>query len=372
MELSYDNQRFCRILNKDNGVICFEVDENLTLDDRKLYWNIPAEKLAFYHINRHGDTSDKVSLCHTSFSDSDRILYYQQDPFFQMMGRAYGCHRPVILSPDVIWLLICQGFNRYIRENAEKLRHLFVDHEDVAIITVDSVYYDPDNADWDRIVQKFAEEISKSTKADLSAVITADFTTTGTVEKVASQITLMDTVKPYFDYVYGGYICGIPSITLKGTPEDWKKVYLKAKKLAKYGVNAWIRKLSYVLKEFVSAAEGNPRKTFWKSIVKRYRPQELQRRHCGYFGGKLSSMDGWILRLFPEGQSCQIQRKVLFDSTMPPEIVSVPIKFQVSDGKNIIEQYNMDLYSGIVGLSEDDNLALEAKVGWFVCRNIEN
>ena len=44
--------------------------------------------------------------------------------------RAYNSHEDIILSPDDIWLMICIYFCQYVNENAEQLRHLFVEHEE--------------------------------------------------------------------------------------------------------------------------------------------------------------------------------------------------------------------------------------------------
>ena len=38
--------------------------------------------------------------------------------FYDAMFEAYAHHRPVVLSPDMIWLLIAQGFAQHINKNA--------------------------------------------------------------------------------------------------------------------------------------------------------------------------------------------------------------------------------------------------------------
>ena len=58
----------------------------------------------------------------------ERYAYYGEDPFFKGMIDAFADHRPVVLSPDVIWFLICQGFAHYVNDNPEEVRNLFVDH----------------------------------------------------------------------------------------------------------------------------------------------------------------------------------------------------------------------------------------------------
>ncbi|MCR5821266.1 MAG: DUF4419 domain-containing protein [Bacteroidaceae bacterium] len=49
------------------------------------------------------------------------------------------------------------------------------------------------------MIDKFASQIDQHTKGDIAKTVTADFTTTSPVERVASQITLMESVKKYFN-----------------------------------------------------------------------------------------------------------------------------------------------------------------------------
>jgi hypothetical protein len=42
---------------------------------------------------------------------------------------AYNSHEDIVLSPDDIWIMICIYFSKYVNDNAEKLRSLFVDHD---------------------------------------------------------------------------------------------------------------------------------------------------------------------------------------------------------------------------------------------------
>jgi hypothetical protein len=49
---------------------------------------------------------------------------------------AYNSHEDIVLSPDDIWLMICIYFSKFVNENAEQLRSLFVDHEGKKKLTV--------------------------------------------------------------------------------------------------------------------------------------------------------------------------------------------------------------------------------------------
>ena len=50
-------------------------------------------------------------------------------PFLLAVTTAYDKHYPLVLSPDMIWLLILQGLASHVNANAEALRKRFVAHE---------------------------------------------------------------------------------------------------------------------------------------------------------------------------------------------------------------------------------------------------
>ena len=52
------------------------------------------------------------------------------------VGIAYADHYPLVLSPDVIWLAIAQGFAMHVTANAERLRERFVRHKGKVTIGV--------------------------------------------------------------------------------------------------------------------------------------------------------------------------------------------------------------------------------------------
>ena len=70
-------------------------------------------------------SSDALSCYRSSITGP--IQGYCQQAFLQNILTAYRHDLPICLSPDDIWLLICQGFAQHVNFNAEELRSLFVD-----------------------------------------------------------------------------------------------------------------------------------------------------------------------------------------------------------------------------------------------------
>ena len=186
----------------------------------------------------------------------DSLVSYRYHSFFQGMYQAYADHRPFVLSPDMIWLLISQGFARHINANQEAMRDYIVDFsgKQSLIVKTDKQLEDP-TLSWNEIFPQFTEQIKKQVGNSLVETLTCNFSTTTPLEKIASEITIMESVKPYFEFIVIRIVCGIPEITLEGTPEDWEKVLSKAKSLKGYKLEWWISELEPLLEEFVKEFE---------------------------------------------------------------------------------------------------------------------
>ena len=350
--------------------VTFVVDENLS----------PVEN---YNVEKYQETGSKAlkgifrdegvpgdthAMIAKSFSDDERFYTFTgKDVFFKTIVRAYAEHRPLVFSPDMIWVLISQGFARYVNAHPEELRDQLVNHSGKMELVVQS---DKDllseDADWEKMMGDFTAQINENTKGDIAKTITADFTTTGITERITSQITLMETMKSYFDYVVHYIACGIPSVTLTGTPQDWQKVLEKTQQLQKYAVGPWTKRLVPILTEFVKASEGKADQAFWQSMVKKRRQNELEGGGCDF--RKPTKLDGWILKFFPD-ENGQTLDQVPHTHKMPSERVYVDFKYKVispADG-TVLTDIPMQLVAGFIG-TEVDTLthALTPKMGWVV------
>merc|ERR1711953_1350860 len=79
------------------------------------------------------------------------------------------------------------------------------------------------NNDWPIVFPKFEELIRENIGEETTNMITQEFSTTSAVDKITMQIVLMDVVESYFEYS-GMCGCGIPSVQLTGTTEDWEAI----------------------------------------------------------------------------------------------------------------------------------------------------
>ena len=353
-----------KIIKQSKGSITFVVDEFLEpINKKNRYFD--GNEIAKLMMSDENIRTDQYGLVATSFSDKKELLYLGRDAFYQCIVKAYANHQSLALSPDMIWLLISQGFARYVNAHAEELRSKLVNHEgkkELVVFTNSNIYA----AEWPKLIDGFGSQIDKYTKKDIAQTITANFTTTGPVERVASQITLMETVKSYFEYVVMRIGCGIPSITLEGTPDDWRSVLKKTKQLEQFGLGEWTKSLEPILTEFIRASEGKPNQQFWQGIVKKDRVKELV---GGAYAstGKTTQLDGWMLKFFPNEDGLTLD-SVPHTKKMPSERVRVGFKYKESDlNGNIIGQMPMELWAGFIGAEEDvATNTLRPKIGWLV------
>ena len=211
-------------------------------------------------------------------------------PLIGALHEAFSSHRPVSLSPDIVWLTICQGVAHHVNANAETLRHRLVNHEGKLKIEVrrnDLVKGSLENP-WPSVVAEFSAAIREYLLSEARDLVVADFSTTGPMERAAFEVVLLDTLQAFFRYEVIT-ICGIPSITLEGTVDDWKKLAQRVKEVGRFGLGWWIEQLEDICAQFVAAAEGDVDRGFWESIYKWQGPK----------GSGSPYVSGWIVKLFP-------------------------------------------------------------------------
>ena len=294
---------------------------------------------------------------------NDNLCNLGHDNFFKCLVVAYASHRPIVLSPDIIWTLIAQGFCQHVNNNPEALRDRIVYHEKDKIkltITTNEELHSP-NVRWDDLLNAFDKQIAESTKDNLADVMRADFSTTDKTARIVSQMTLMSSVKSFFDYEIRS-LCGIPSITIEGSPEDWNKILKKTEQLRKYDLDWWVDDLKPILNEFIKASEGNVDKAFWRNIVKKDRPEKFVGGGCSM--DRPTELDGWFLKLMPyikKGQ--RTPKKVAHNYEMPAQVISVDFVYN-----NLQKKTPMEMLCGFVGVEVDSTTnAMRPKLGWMVC-----
>lgn len=297
----------------------------------------------------------------------ERLVGIGVNGFLQTVHTSYAEHKPLTLSPDEVWLAICQGLSIHINENMDSLAKVLYKPKYLPrqVAHVRNDFLNDGYVYWEDLIDSMANATRKFTNVDLYSLMVQPFSTTTQVEKTALQITLMECHQEHVSYE-SETGCGIPYVHLRGTTEDWRKIKSSLDNLKSYGLSDWASALKPVMEEFVQASLGKPNIAFWKSI---YKTTDY------YMVGHVS---GWILKFFPylyHGSREKLSPNpylaghdyVLSDvdfSQFPSGLSVAHVKW---DNYGIIE--NVSLCSGFVGMRQHKDGALEPAISWFVCKD---
>lgn len=274
---------------------------------------------------------------------------------------AYHEHRPLALSPDVIWLTICQGMSFHINLNFKLLENKIYKngHPEKISIRIDTIT--SDYTQWNIAVDSLTQQMRKYVDSYFYEAFVPQFSTTSPIDHVAYQITLLDAQKNAFSYIIDSG-CGIPWIVLKGTTEDWELIKDKLSILDTLEMTEWKTSLTPIIDEFIKASKGNANKKFWMNIYK-------DKTEYGTF-----AITGWIHKLFPYLVSGEknpfLNKKVtvsddLVSNKFPGSTVKVPFTWH-----NVFENRTDSLYfwSGIWGAKQYGDKTLEPFISWALTK----
>lgn len=318
-----------------------------------------------------------------------KVVASEYHPFVAAVNAAFCDHRPLVLSPDMLWLLIAHGLARHVNANSNALRRQFVQHEGKMKIVVrrdDFVKGSPENP-WSEVLGEFSAQIMNHIGAVNHSNIVAAFSTTGPIEKAANEIVMMDTLKSFFKYELISR-CGIPEVKLEGNTEDWIELSNRTKVLGDtYELDWWTNRIVPTLERIARNVAGADDPDLWNSIYK------IDSRSGGPY------IDGWIVDFFPYLQTNVFVRKEsdelvedwkeafanrehirkvkiekrnwLFDGgrgdgittdSLPGSLCIAPFNWQY-----FARYYEMDFIAGFIGYTQNSqDFAVRPKIGWAV------
>ena len=309
-------------------------------------------------VNTVDEIASQSKIIANSFGDRQIVGKYGYNPFFFGLCEAYANHRPVVLSPDVIWILISQGFANHINSNSRHFRNQIVDFDDRKELEIE-VVGEPEKTDWYNVFESFYSGLSQDVKDNLAETLLCDFSTSTKVDRLVSQATIMETVESYYDFIVIYLVCGIPSITLEGTVEDWERVKEKTLALEKYDLGWWTDRLVPILDEFIAASKGNADIAFWKEMVHITKPGTC---------GDSRVIDGWITDLYPYDRDGKRMNggKITDTDKLPGEISKVRIRTVYNNGLSSEAGPDVEVWAGIFGLEQnEENFAIKPVTGWL-------
>ncbi len=315
--------------------------------------------------------------------------------FLLMVHIAFDQHKSIVITPDNIWLLICQGFAQHIKENTQKFRnHIYGRSEKTTISVRRDDFVLGRHNPWEEVFPEFTKGVNEYIGDKIYNNTVLQFSTSTLRETTAFEIAFMDAMSVYFDYSFVS-LCGIPEIRLAGSKDDYLKMINALDFLNGYDLKWWTSHVVPILEQFIAAFDGKADYGFWNSIYKLN----------SFSGGPYIS--GWITRLFPYTQShiaketrddgwfsklmskvsrgeepepytrCKDFETEYYRNTFanirdehvykmghfPNGISKVPFKWQYLNKK-----LDMHFISGFIGIRETDNV-LSSEINWVVARD---
>jgi hypothetical protein len=323
-----------------------------------------------------------------AFSHDDRfeaIADREIHPLALAVHTAFSEHRPLLLTPDVIWLTIAQGFAQHVNHHAEELRSSFVSHQGKEKLVAQSDNLPTLPAEWAEVIEQWTLHLRDRVGADVYRLMECNFSTTTPITRIASHVVMMDAFQQYFDFVMLS-VCGIPEISLLGTVADWQSIYDRVANLSQYNLSWWTDRLLPICQEFVNTAAGKPDRDFWQCI---YKPQAVY---------AADYITGWLADLFPylrhgmtkapivrnhlldldrcelPDLNCDSDSLAFFSSpsngismtALPLGISQVGIKL-IYERSGLSTTLDLELLAGFIGVHQDLNCGtLHPEIGWGV------
>jgi hypothetical protein len=306
---------------------------------------------------------------------NESLVNCPNNGLIQTIQECYDQHRPLILTPDVIWLAICQGISIHINQNYDSFKNTLFDENkpEQIIVRNDSLEYASKH--WGELIQSFSDETKKYTKSDFYSFFVSEFSTTTAIELTAYQITMLESFKKNFQYIAESG-CGIPSITITGNKRDWQLILEKLQILDQIGLSEWATNLRPIIEQFIAASKGKIDKTFWQDIYK-----NVVEYNAFY-------ISGWIIKFFPyikelesiDGEYGGVKetevfmpnefingydylRSTLSTDNFPSGIAKIDVKW-INYFKNITKE--MEVCAGFFAARQYSDKSLEPVISWTI------
>lgn len=296
-------------------------------------------------------------LHYTLDTNEEEIFNHGKSSLIQGLILAYKNHYPITVTPDMIWILILQGFSRFMEKYAEQMREKFVNFTGKKDLKVERLQYSPYSATkevWDGIMKEFVEKIGKNVGQETIDNLECNFSTTSPAALVTSQVSIMSAMKQYFTYrvLMGG--CGISNITLEGSIQDWEKIKSKLEFLSTKGLEWYTQHLIPIINNYIETKKYYSAKgklsddliEFWKRMIRLKGKGDMYDPHI---------INGWIVNFIPNllNEKPEVYEE-LYETNVPDQIISCPMELTwIPPPGNKKYEFKCSLFSGFYGMIQD-------------------
>ena len=353
---------------------------------------------------------------HNCSMNLNKRIQMTDHPVLKAYYTAFLEHYPVIVSPDILWVLILEGFSRHVRLNSEKLKNKFIKSgKDNIIITQepngDKNINKVSSKRWGDIFKDFVESSKEHIDPTVLHLFTPYFSTTTEEIEYACQLNIMSIIIPYVTFIkpFVGTNCcagcAFPYIRLQGTLQDYKQLRIKIEGLKGFLIDDWVDKLLSIIDKIIETKKGNIDKKFWDNMItnkKREYSNELTKMVSDAHEAKRYEkieIFGWIFDFFPfkndtiikplnkddikrlkhtikrygyykqpeYGEADSLVRNdiEIYDNSnfgiLPGEMIDIDATYKNSKG----QKAELGIKTGFLGYSLDEDHAFKPEIGWY-------
>ena len=361
--------------NRESETISFEVEKGLKKPYN--YYETIEKDLIIKSIFK---IKEPMEVLMSNFNtDENKFFNSEKKSLIQGLILAYKNHYPIVISPDMIWILILQGYSRFMDKYSELVREKYVNFEGKKTLNVKRIGIFPKEASketWQEIIDDFIKGIKYYVGGEVIENLQSDFTTTEEVTLATSQMTIMSAMKNYFNFELGMGGCGISSIILEGTIEDWEKIKSKLVFFSNksYGLSWWTKHLIPIIDKIIVTKNyyskekkiNDEIQKFWKDMVR------IKKGKDEYYDPFI--INGWIIKFIPNFSE---NKPKLFDEMkkedIPDQILNCPLKLTVYNMDMTKTIHNCYLASGFYGMTQNKkNYSIRPVIGYALISGSKN
>ena len=119
-----------------------------------------------------------MEIIHYKFDTNETNFYNcEKKSLIQGLVLAYKNHFPITVSPDMIWLLILQGYSRFMDKYSELVREKYVNFKGQKTLKVNRMgtwVHSATEEDWNGIIDEFVEQIGEHIGEETISNLQAD------------------------------------------------------------------------------------------------------------------------------------------------------------------------------------------------------
>jgi hypothetical protein len=353
------------------------------------------------------EAMDKVYI-KSSMQDNLPVIVNEELNFLEKaVFMAYAYNRGLVIDPNDWWTMVVQQVTRYISDNGEPLREVFVDYDgkgwwsgygtsysslrirkDESVLKSSSfmgslssanadgsvsfrrfrnskppsLSYDSES--WVPFIRDMYYDIKHHIEFDFTKYLKKDedelfFSTSTPAHNACLNALLMKGVDDFFGYKFIT-MCGIPYFEMLGVEEDYVKLVSKTQELMNLpggigkNLTPYLKRVTTIFEKFLETFRGNVDEDFWNNIYN-YKSR----------GSGSPSITGWVKNMvcYSEEDGFLGEKEISEFSNLPSSYSTVEFKW-VDNG---LEREYMKLRSGLIAVEVINyGEAYKPVAGWIV------